>query len=92
MYQNAMKCLSDVFGWCRSFTIDSNSSVYDHNNDEDFLNAWEEMLDKYGLRINSWLQRQFELREKWVLVNGRSITIFYTNSLCFKETRVWTIK
>ena len=59
-----MKCLSDVFGWCRSFTIDSNSSVYDHNNDEDFLNAWEEMLDKYGLRINSWLQRQFELREK----------------------------
>jgi len=64
MYQNATKCLSDVFGWCRSFAIDSNSSVYDHNNDEDFLNAWEEMLDKYGLRINSWLQRQFELREK----------------------------
>lgn len=64
MYQNATKCLSDVFGRCRSFTIDSNSFVYDHNNDEDFLNAWEQMLDKYGLRINSWLQRQFELRGK----------------------------
>ena len=64
MYQNATKRLSDVFRRCRSFTIDCNSFVYDHNNDEDFLNAWEQMLDKYGLRINSWLPRQFELRGK----------------------------
>ena len=41
MYQNATKRLSDVFGRRRSFTIDSNSFVYEHNNDEDFLNAWE---------------------------------------------------
>ena len=29
------------------------------------------MLDKYDLKYNSWLQRQFELREKWALVYGR---------------------
>ncbi|KAK8561998.1 hypothetical protein V6N12_049053 [Hibiscus sabdariffa] len=29
------------------------------------------MLVKYNLENNSWLQRQFELREKWALVYGR---------------------
>ena len=36
-----------------------------------FLDAWDNMLDKYDLKNNNWLQRQFELRENWVLVYGR---------------------
>lgn len=31
------------------------------------------MLDKYGLRSNSWLQRQFELKRKCALVSGKKI-------------------
>lgn len=31
------------------------------------------MLDKYGLRSNSWLQRQFELKRKCALVYGKKI-------------------
>ncbi|KAL4318052.1 hypothetical protein GQ457_18G005870 [Hibiscus cannabinus] len=71
MYQNAAKHLSDVFERFSSFTKDFSSCVYDHDEEEDFLNAWNQMLVKYNLENNSWLQRQFELREKWALVYGR---------------------
>ena len=36
-----------------------------------FLDAWDNMLDKYDLKNNNWLQRQFGLRENWALVYGR---------------------
>ena len=34
--------------------------------------APEDMLDRYGLRDNTWLQRLFEKREQWALVYGRN--------------------
>ncbi|KAK8491764.1 hypothetical protein V6N12_005720 [Hibiscus sabdariffa] len=67
------KHLSDVFERFGSFTKDFSSCVYDHDEEEDFLNAWDQMLAKYNLRDNSWLKKQFELREKWALVYGRQI-------------------
>ncbi|KAL4332079.1 hypothetical protein GQ457_15G027670 [Hibiscus cannabinus] len=71
MYQNAAKHLSDVFERFSSFTKDFSSCVYDYDEEEDFLSAWDQMLAKYNLENNSWLQKQFELREKWALVYGR---------------------
>ncbi|XP_050259081.1 protein FAR-RED IMPAIRED RESPONSE 1-like [Quercus robur] len=71
MYQNATKNLKEVLGRYSTFAADFNSCVYDHDYEDDFLDAWDNMLDKYDLKNNSWLQRQFELREKWGLVYGR---------------------
>ena len=71
MYQNAAKQLNEVFGRYSTFAADFSSCVYDHDYEDDFLDAWDNMLDKYDLTNNSWLQRQFELREKWALVYGR---------------------
>lgn len=68
MYQNAAKHLSDTFERFSSFAKDFSSCVYDHDEEEDFLNAWDHMLAKYNLEDNSWLHRQFELKEKWALV------------------------
>ncbi|GMI85221.1 FAR1-related sequence 5 [Hibiscus trionum] len=71
MYQNVAKHLSDVFERFGSFTKDFSSYVYDHDEEEDFPNAWDQMLAKYNLKDNRWLKKQFELREKWALVYGR---------------------
>ena len=71
MYQDAAKQLKEVFGRCNTFAVDFSSCVYDHDYEDDFLDAWDNMLDKFDLKNNSWLQRQFELREKWALVYGR---------------------
>ncbi|KAK4597711.1 hypothetical protein RGQ29_015290 [Quercus rubra] len=71
MYQNATKQLKEVFGRYSTLAADFSSCVYDIDYEDDFLDAWDNMLDKYDLKNNSWLQRQFELREKWALVYGR---------------------
>ena len=71
MYQNAAKQLKEVFGRYSTFAANFSSRVYDYDYEDDFLDAWDNMLDKYDLKNNSWLQRQFQLREKWALVYER---------------------
>ena len=56
MYQNAAMILSDVFESSSSFVTNFSSCVYDHDDEDDFLNAWEEMLDKYHLYRRSSLR------------------------------------
>ncbi|XP_075633637.1 protein FAR1-RELATED SEQUENCE 5-like [Castanea sativa] len=94
MYQNAAKNLKEVFGRYNTFVADFSSCVYDHDYEDDFLDAWDNMLDKYYLKNNSWLQRQFELREKWALVYGRKTFcgyVYYSEKLVddrrFEELR-----
>ena len=71
MYQNAAKNLKEMFGRYSTFATNFSSCVYDYDYEDDFLDTWDNMLDKYDLKNNSWLQRQFELREKWALVYER---------------------
>ena len=34
-------------------SADFSSCVYDHDYEDDFLDAWDDMLDKYDLKNNS---------------------------------------
>ena len=56
MYQNAAKHLSDVFESSSSFVTNFSSCVYDHDDEDGFLNAWDEMLDKYTLNRRASLR------------------------------------
>ncbi|XP_078167981.1 protein FAR1-RELATED SEQUENCE 5-like isoform X2 [Carex rostrata] len=73
MYQNAAKHLSNVFGATTSFKTDFSHCVYDCEDEEDFVRAWEEMLCKYDLLDNKWLADLFKIRKKWALVYGRQV-------------------
>ena len=64
MYQNVAKNLKEEFGRYSTFATNFSSCVYGHDYEDDFLDAWDNMLDKYDLKNTNWLQRQFELREK----------------------------
>ncbi|KAF3631729.1 hypothetical protein T459_26025 [Capsicum annuum] len=37
-----------------------------------FLSAWQDMLDKYTLKDNSWLKDIFAMRETWSMTYGRN--------------------
>ncbi|XP_050374665.1 protein FAR-RED IMPAIRED RESPONSE 1-like [Argentina anserina] len=71
IYQNAAKHLKSVFEKFNDFAKDFSSIIYDYEDVEDFLIAWEKMLEKYNLQENKWLDRLFDLKEKWALVYGR---------------------
>ncbi|KAM6547360.1 hypothetical protein CsatB_019036 [Cannabis sativa] len=71
IYQNAAKNLSGVFEKFRQFTKDFSSCIYDYDEKDEFIEAWNSMLEKYDLRDNKWLKKMFNLREKWALVYGR---------------------
>nr|KYP70189.1 Protein FAR1-RELATED SEQUENCE 4 [Cajanus cajan] len=71
LYQNALKKLSIVFGKFQDFSKDFNKCIYEYEEEEEFIIAWSNMLEKYDLKDNSWLKQTFALKEKWALVYGR---------------------
>ncbi|KAL3504100.1 hypothetical protein ACH5RR_033941 [Cinchona calisaya] len=70
IFQNAANHLSLVFAKYKSFANDYSSCVYDFD-EEDFISKWKEILDKYDLQNNDWLNRMFAIKVKWPLVYRR---------------------
>ncbi|XP_023633375.1 protein FAR1-RELATED SEQUENCE 5 [Capsella rubella] len=88
IYQNAAKKLSHIFHGVEQFAMDLSKCVYDHEEEEDWLFAWSDMLKKHNLTENKWLKNLFELREKWAMVYGRHTFTADMRSydlLCFFE-------
>lgn len=73
VYQNTFKHLSDVIVGLDSFANDLSSCIFNHDEEQDFVDAWKAMLDMYGLWENEWLNDIFKEREKWALPYGRHI-------------------
>ncbi|KAI8574012.1 hypothetical protein RHMOL_Rhmol01G0320800 [Rhododendron molle] len=72
IFQNAAKQLSGVFAEFKDFAKDFSSCVYDYEEEVDFIIAWNQMLEKYGLQDNDWLRQMYGIKEKWALVYGRN--------------------
>ncbi|XP_056862279.1 protein FAR1-RELATED SEQUENCE 5-like [Raphanus sativus] len=71
IYINAAKNLSRVFHGSDQFAMDFGKCVYEHEEEEDWLLAWNDMLSKHKLTENKWLENLFEVKEKWAMVYGR---------------------
>ncbi|XP_010507064.1 PREDICTED: protein FAR1-RELATED SEQUENCE 3-like [Camelina sativa] len=67
IYQNAAKKLSHVFHGAEQFAMDFSKCVYDHEEEQDWLLAWSDMLEKHKLTEDKWLKNLFELKEKWAM-------------------------
>ncbi|KAK0590039.1 hypothetical protein LWI29_021993 [Acer saccharum] len=68
-----LRQLNHRFVGSDSFINDLCSCFFDHEEEEDFVNAWKVMLDVYGLWENEWLDKIFKDREKWALAYRRHI-------------------
>lgn len=73
VYQNALKQLGYMVAGSSCFANDFSRCFFDHEEEEDFISAWNAMLDAYNLWENEWLHDVFEDREKWALAYRRHI-------------------
>lgn len=72
MNQNACKHLAGVVKEYKKFNADFQNCIYDKEEEDEFINAWNRMLEKYDLQENKWLERLFQKKEQWALVYGRN--------------------
>ncbi|KAF7802463.1 protein FAR1-RELATED SEQUENCE 5-like [Senna tora] len=59
LFQNALKNVNHAFKKSDSFASDLRCCIYDYEYEDEFLNAWESILDKHDLRQNKWMQDLF---------------------------------
>ena len=71
LFQNALKNVNHAFQRSNYFASELQSCIYGFEYEDDFLNAWESLLDKHNLRQNKWMQDFFNKKEKWASVYGR---------------------
>ncbi|KAG8369966.1 hypothetical protein BUALT_Bualt14G0068100 [Buddleja alternifolia] len=71
IFQNAAIHLSGIFAEYKDFAKNFSSCIYDHEDEGEFIDAWNKMIKNYGLQNNDWLERMFQIRKKWALVYGR---------------------
>ncbi|KAL3837709.1 hypothetical protein ACJIZ3_022300 [Penstemon smallii] len=72
MYLIALKHLHHVIKEYDSFAIDFRSCIFCHEHEEDFIQSWDSMLERHGLRQNAWLRWMFREKEKWAVAYGRN--------------------
>ena len=66
IYQNAAKQLNHVFHSSNCFASDLGNCVYGY--EDEWLDAWNNMLKEYDLVDNEWLTEIFAVKEKWAMV------------------------
>lgn len=75
IWQNACKNFSHVFNLIidgrKQFKKDFTRCIYQFQHENDFKEAWNDMIAKYELQDNQWLKNLYLEKEKWALVYGR---------------------
>ena len=61
-YQNVAKHLNHVFHSTNHFAFEL--GVYDYEEEDEWLDAWNNMLKEYDLLDNEWLAEIFSAKEK----------------------------
>ncbi|XP_058181919.1 protein FAR1-RELATED SEQUENCE 7-like [Rhododendron vialii] len=72
MYRNSLEHLTDVTKDADSFAKDLRSCIFDHEDEEDFIRAWDAMIEKFSLQKNEWLRWMFREKEKWATVYSQN--------------------
>ncbi|KAM0938089.1 putative transcription factor FAR family [Dioscorea sansibarensis] len=66
--QNAEKLLSSVYNSKPNFSKEFKTFLYEAGSKDDFYSGWNNLITKYDLAGNQWLQELFGIQEKWALV------------------------
>ncbi|KAL6656774.1 hypothetical protein ACP70R_004554 [Stipagrostis hirtigluma subsp. patula] len=86
IYQNALQQLSQAFHGSRTLECNFKRCLFDCEDEDEFLTAWKDMLEKYDLEDNQWLADLFSIKEKWALPYGREAFYADMKSVQQKES------
>ncbi|XP_028772408.1 protein FAR1-RELATED SEQUENCE 5-like [Neltuma alba] len=92
VYQNALNQLGHMFMGSNSFVNDLRSCFFDHEEEDDFVNAWNDFLGRYNLWENEWLCRIYESRDNWALAYGRQNFCADITSVLWRENLTGGLK
>lgn len=67
IYQNAVKSLAHAFSISEEFTHDFSHCVLDIEDEQEFLDTWNMIIEKYNLKENKFLNELYGDRENWAL-------------------------
>ncbi|KAH7661074.1 FHY3/FAR1 family protein [Dioscorea alata] len=73
VYQSAANHFSHLLQDLGTFSHDLGRCIFDMEDEGEFLSAWESMIEKYDLKDDEWLTKQYEDRDKWALAYDREI-------------------
>jgi zinc finger SWIM domain-containing protein 3 len=65
LMKNVLKNIGHLLRDENGFRSDFNACFKVWEEEEELLTAWDAILHKYNVHDNSWLQRLFEVKEKW---------------------------
>jgi len=92
IYQHALQQLSQAFQGSKTLEGNFKRCLFDCEDEEEFLTAWKEMLEKYDLEDNQWLADLFSIKEKWALPYGRDAFYADMKSVQQKESLTSELK
>ncbi|XP_062182494.1 protein FAR1-RELATED SEQUENCE 5-like [Phragmites australis] len=67
IYLETVKSLADIFSTSEEFTYDFRHCVFDIEDEQEFVDTWNVIMEKYDLKENEWLTKLYEDRENWAL-------------------------
>ncbi|WVZ87125.1 hypothetical protein U9M48_033817 [Paspalum notatum var. saurae] len=73
IYQSTVKCLAHMFSASEDFTHDFRRCVFDIEDEQEFIDTWNMVMEKYNLRENEVLTKLYEDRENWAMPYNRQI-------------------
>ncbi|KZV25101.1 hypothetical protein F511_03399 [Dorcoceras hygrometricum] len=79
MYLIALKHLCHLIIEHDSFASDFRNCIFAHEQEDEFILAWDSMLEKHGLRQNSWLKWMFREKENWAATYGKNTFFIESN-------------
>lgn len=92
IYQNALQQLSQAFHGSKTLECNFKRCLFDCEDEDEFVTAWKEMLEKYDLEDNQWLADLFSIKEKWALAYGRDAFYADMKSVQQKESLTSELK
>lgn len=73
IYQSTVKYLAHMFSASEEFTYDFRHCVFNIEDEQEFVDTWNMIMEKYNLRENGWLIKLYEDRENWAMPYNRQI-------------------
>ncbi|KAF8670328.1 hypothetical protein HU200_050876 [Digitaria exilis] len=73
IYQSTVKSVAHMFSTSEEFTRDFRHCIFDIEDEQEFVDTWNMIMEKYSLRENELFIKLYEDRENWAMPYNRQV-------------------